>query len=69
MASKAQNRWACMNLELTRDESEIIRTALAEYANSRTLRNRWEGHAIEVEDLRSKLSNAILESMLAKIGE
>ena len=58
-----------MNLELTRDESEIIRTALTEYANSRTLRSRWEGHAIEVEDLRSKLSNAILESMLAKIGE
>ena len=58
-----------MNLELTRDEAEIIRTALTEYANSATLRARWERHALEVEDLRSKVSNAILNSMLAKIGK
>ncbi len=58
-----------IDLSLTRDESEIIRTALAEYANSATLRNRWEWHALEVEDLRSKVSNAILNSMLAKVGK
>ena len=58
-----------MNLELTRDEAEIVRTALAEYANSATLRNRWEWHALEVEDLRSKVSNVILNSMLAKVGK
>lgn len=58
-----------MDLELTRDESEIIRTALTEYANSRTLRSRWEGHAIEVDNLRSKVSNAILDNMLARIDK
>lgn len=58
-----------ISLPLSRDESEIIRTALAEYANSATLRNRYEGHAIQVEDLRSRLSDAILESMLAKISK
>jgi len=58
-----------IDLSLTRDESEIIRTALAEYANSATLRNRYEGHAIELGDLRSKLSDAILKSMLAKVGK
>jgi hypothetical protein len=58
-----------IDLSLTRDESEIIRTALAEYANSATLRNRYEGHAIQVEGLRSRLSDAILEAMLAKVGK
>jgi hypothetical protein len=58
-----------IDLSLTRDESEIIRTALAEYANSATLRNRYEGHAIELEALRSRLSDAILEAMLAKVGK
>ena len=58
-----------MDLELTRDESESIRTALTEYATSSTLRSRWEGHAIEVDNLRSKVSNAILDNMLARIDK
>lgn len=58
-----------VDLSLSRDEAEIIRTALSEYANSATLRNRWERHAVEVQDLRSKVSDAILNSMLAKIGK
>jgi hypothetical protein len=58
-----------VDLSLSRDEAEIVRTALTEYANSATLRARWEGHAIEVDNLRSKVSNAILDNMLARIDK
>lgn len=57
------------NLRLTRKEAEAVRTALKYYISKADRLAVYDGHVKELEDLTNRISNAIIGTMIERVGD